>query len=257
MNMETKKPFTQKLEAFFAGKGFYIVLALCLTVIGASAWAMLSGTAGETEALGSGALPVAELTPEDALPVVGGTLPSVVLTEAPAAAQAPEETAAPAEAQASPAHSGAVELPEATLPAGTETRPYFVWPVAGELEREYSVEALRFDPTMQDWRTHDGVDVAAALGEPVRAAGDGRVTAVYEDDRWGTVVVIAHGDGLTGFYANLAATPTVAQGQTVNVGQVIGSVGSTALCEIGEASHLHFALYRDGVSVDPGTIVNS
>ena len=40
---EKKKGFGESLEAFFAGKGFYIVLFLCVAVIGVSAWAMLTG----------------------------------------------------------------------------------------------------------------------------------------------------------------------------------------------------------------------
>ena len=63
--------------------------------------------------------------------------------------------------------------------------------------------------------------------------------------------VIRHRDGLESVYANLAATPTVAVGDQVVVGQVIGAVGDTALCEIGQPSHLHFAITADGVAVDP------
>ena len=79
----------------------------------------------------------------------------------------------------------------------------------------------------------------------------GKVTEVYRDDLFGTTVVIAHSGGLTSQYSNLAATPTVAAGDSVTVGQVIGAVGDTALCETGEVCHLHFAMTKDGVSVDP------
>jgi len=64
-------------------------------------------------------------------------------------------------------------------------------------------------------------------------------------------VEITHGAGLVSIYANLAAVPTVAAGEQVTVGQVIGAVGDTALCEIGEVYHLHFAMRCNGESVDP------
>ena len=83
------------------------------------------------------------------------------------------------------------------------------------------------------------------------AAAKGTVAEVYEDDLLGTTVVIDHGEGLKSTYSNLAATPTVAAGDSVNMGDVIGSVGNTAIGETGEVIHLHFAMTKDGVSVDP------
>ena len=105
---------------------------------------------------------------------------------------------------------------------------------------------------MRDWRTHNGLDLAAELGSSVRAVANGKVTEIRDDDRYGTTVVLTHPDGLVSVYANLAALPTVSEGQQVSVGQIIGAVGDTALCEAGEACHLHFAMTLDGASVDPG-----
>jgi murein DD-endopeptidase MepM/ murein hydrolase activator NlpD len=104
---------------------------------------------------------------------------------------------------------------------------------------------------MQDWRTHDGVDIATELGAQVKALTNGTVSAIYDDDLYGTTIVIRHRGGLESVYCNLAATPTVSVGDQVVVGQVIGAVGDTALCETGEVCHLHFAMRRDGESVDP------
>ena len=112
------------------------------------------------------------------------------------------------------------------------------WPVSGEIERGYSVEALSYDVTMADWRTHDGVDILAQQGEVVVAAGDGEVVSVTQDDLYGTMVVIDHGSGIKTQYSNLADTPTVSPGDKVKGGDVIGSVGKTAICEIGQGSHM-------------------
>ena len=121
----------------------------------------------------------------------------------------------------------------------------------GDVERGYTMEALAYDVTMADWRTHDGVDILAQQGEVVCAAADGEVESIEQDDLYGTTVVISHGNGIKTVYSNLADTPTVAVGDKVKSGAVIGSVGKTAICEIGQGSHIHFAMSKDGQSIDP------
>ena len=113
------------------------------------------------------------------------------------------------------------------------------------------MDALQYDRTMQDWRTHSAVDIEADLGEKVLAAGDGIVERVYTDQMYGVTVVLYHGAGLRSIYCNLAGTPTVAAGDTVSLGQVIGAVGNTADAENGDVNHLHFAMTLDEVLVDP------
>jgi len=127
----------------------------------------------------------------------------------------------------------------------------YIWPVKGEILADFSLEVQAFDPTMGDWRTHDGIDIAAALGTEVRASGTGTVVGVYEDDLMGTTVVIDHGNGVTSLYANLAGTPTVTEGQPVEVGTVIGAIGKTAKAESKRSDHLHFEMTKDGTAVDP------
>lgn len=253
--MEKKKDFATRMEAFFAGKGFYIVLLLCVAVIGVSAWSMLSAGGGAEEETG---LPVSAVGSGEFSDTLK-TQPPVAVTQAPAkppaATTKPEpepetktETEPPQETPASVPETQPAEQPTANIPA---TADYYIWPVTGAVETDYSMAALVYDVTMRDWRTHDGLDLAADKGAQVRAAANGVVTAVYNDDRYGTTVVMEHANGLTSTYASLAETPTVAVGDHVGVGEVIGAVGDTALCEIGEASHLHFAMARNGESVDP------
>jgi murein DD-endopeptidase MepM/ murein hydrolase activator NlpD len=128
---------------------------------------------------------------------------------------------------------------------------YFIWPVSGVLERGHSQEVLLYDRTMADWRRHNGWDIAAELGTQVAAVADGVVSRVYSDDLYGTVVEIQHPNGLRSVYANLAAVPTVVIGQQVSGGDILGAVGDTALGEIGEVCHLHFAMEDDTGAVDP------
>ena len=127
----------------------------------------------------------------------------------------------------------------------------YIWPVTGELERTHSAERLSYDVTMRDWRTHEGVDIAAPLGETVYAAHAGVVRSIVQDGLFGTVLTVDHGDGVRTVYANLAAQPAVNVGDWVEAGSILGSVGDTALCEIGQGTHLHFAVEADGIGADP------
>ncbi len=225
-----------KFDKFFSGKGFYIVLVLCVAVIGISAWSILSGS------------PVKNAVKE----------PGITVQEKPTTENRRDDDAKAPEVD----DAGLKDIPEDTgkeienvvvMESGnTWSEPaVWVWPVQGELEREYSMEALAYDVTMADWRTHDGIDIAAKAGETVRAAADGTVESVEKDDLYGTTVVISHGSGIKTVYSNLAETPTVSVGDTVKAGDVIGSVGETAICEIGEPSHIHFSMSKDGRSINP------
>ena len=95
------------------------------------------------------------------------------------------------------------------------------------------------------------MDIAAEAGATVRAAADGEVYSVYDDDAMGMTVVIRHQGGYTTRYASLSETVSVNPGDTVTAGQTIGTVGNTALMESAIGDHLHFAVTCDGNPVDP------
>lgn len=253
----TNGPGDKTPGGFFAGKGFYIVLFLCAAVIGVSAWTLASGK-GTVQKTSENDTMLEEPYNEEA---------AVPATQAPAIGESelwevPEdvqevlaEPVAPetvSEGLSQPEPAPAQETEPASVAPGA-----FIWPVVGEIERAYSVEALRYDVTMADWRTHDGVDVVGELGQKVMAAASGKVTEVYDDDLYGTTVVIDHGGGLTSVYANLAEMPTVQVGDAVLGGETIGAIGTTALCEAGQTTHLHFAMRLNGESVDPGAYLPS
>ena len=227
------------LEGFLMGKGFYIVLFLCAAVIGLSAWMMTAGN--ETmEDLASSDVNLNNYRVETVLITPDVQAPKVEVMAI------PEPTAEPvieeAEEPAQPVWAEEEVLPDMSVT---------VWPVEGELERLYDVDHLHYDVTMRDWRTHDGLDIQAPLGQTVCAAMPGVVRFVQDDGFYGTFVTVDHGDGTCAVYANLASMPAVSVGDWVQAGDVIGAVGTTALCEIGQGTHLHFAVYLDGESVDP------
>ena len=234
-----------KSDKFFAGKGFYIVLFLCVTVIAASVWALLFGPANLKES-GIPTLelqePAENLEAEEEDQAEAGSDYETAMWEIP---DDVEEVLV--EAEAPQDITEAASIPETYY----ETARAFVWPVIGEVEMPYSVDTLVYDSTMGDWRTHDGVDIAGPLGEKVMAAASGSIVELYSDALYGTTVVIDHGDGLCSVYSNLAEVPVVTVGDAVLAGETIGAIGTTALCEIGETTHLHFAMTLNGESVDP------
>ncbi len=135
----------------------------------------------------------------------------------------------------------------------TDTLPEFSLPVDGEISFDFSDSVPVFSPTMGDWRTHLGVDVLAELGSEVFAVADGTVTNVWEDPFMGTCVSIEHSGNAVSIYKNLAKDvgDGIVIGCSVKAGDVIGSVGETAMNEIAQEPHLHFEMTVKGETVDP------
>lgn len=248
--MNKKPSMFEKIGNFMTGKGFYLVVLVCVAAIALSGFYLIrsvrSNSTGEEDQPVSGTADVAVVSPS----------PAVTVTPSPEIISSPEPDSSPS-VSPSPAVS---ETPAVTVspdpqpdpsPSASSAALVFTWPVKGSVLTGYSVEALAYDPTMGDWRTHSGIDIASAAGTEVMATAAGTVSSIYEDDLLGTTVVIDHGNGLISTYSNLAALPTVKAGDRVYTGTVIGSVGKTASAESGLNSHLHFALFQDDMAVDP------
>lgn len=233
-----KKNMLDRVSDFMAGKGFYIVLLLCVTALGVSGYYLFSGMDSGESQMVSGPVTVV-VTPQ----------PAPTPTASAAVAAVPPATASPKPAVTpTPAVQSA---PAPTAAPATATASVFTWPVKGSVLRGWSVETLSYDQTMGDWRVHDGVDLAAELGTAVMAPAGGTVSDVSTDDLMGTTVTILHADGVISVCANLDGVVSVEMGDTVRTGDVIGTVGGTAIAESREQGHLHLSMTRDGVSVDP------
>ena len=90
----------------------------------------------------------------------------------------------------------------------------------------------------------------------MKAAAEGEVYTVYNDEAMGTTVVIRHQDGYTTHYASLAEEVLVKAGDKVSLGQTIGTVGSTALMESALGDHVCFRVTCNGETVDPAEFLN-
>lgn len=237
-----KRSFGTRIGDFMAGQGFYIVLFLCIAAIGISGYFLFStlSNPGGSTAVSNPTQVVVSDSPSPSVPGTASPVPSVSPKPSVSPSAKPSPSASP-----STAPSPSPKQNEAVTPT------IFTWPVKGGILKEFSLEVLAYDPTMNDWRVHSGVDIAASVGATVMAMADGTVADVFDDGLMGTAVVIDHGGELTSTYYNLAATPTVSVGDTVTRGSVIGSVGSTAMAESALSPHLHLEMAQNGVSVDP------
>ncbi len=118
-----------------------------------------------------------------------------------------------------------------------EEPPSFTMPVSGSVVTEFSGDELVYNNTMNDWRTHNGVDIAAALDTAVMAAVGGEVISVSIDDLWGGVVEIASED-VTIRYCGLNPDIAVQKGQQLRSGEIIGKIGEVP-AEIADEPHIH------------------
>lgn len=124
-------------------------------------------------------------------------------------------------------------------------------PVQGTAGTGFSLTTPVFSETMNDWRVHQGIDYKTEGPVQVVAAADGIVEQVYTCELMGLTVEIRHADDTISVYQSLSGEAEVIAGQEVRQGDVIGKTGSSADCEVLEGDHLHFALIRDGVYLNP------
>ena len=124
-------------------------------------------------------------------------------------------------------------------------------PIKGEILREFAPDSLVYSDTLEEWITHNGIDIKADKTAVVTSATKGTVFAIKNDPRYGLTVIINHDDGYQTVYANLLTAEFVVEGEEIEAGQTIGTVGNTATFEIADDYHLHFELIKDGEYLNP------
>jgi murein DD-endopeptidase MepM/ murein hydrolase activator NlpD len=131
----------------------------------------------------------------------------------------------------------------------TPESTYFA-PIAGTLATWPCFAPINDGYGDRDGGFHYGVDIMCPYGTPLVAAAGGVVEVVEEGGGgWGTYVKIAHGDGIATLYSHMVSgSPTVAIGDIVEAGQVIGATGQTGYAT---APHCHFEVWVGGERVDP------
>ncbi len=223
------------LGGFLQGKGFYAALAVCLLGAVAAAWVTVDRTVSSVN------------EPKENISVPENR---VILDNK----YDPNESLFAAEDVGKPKEDVQIEepkVPEESTFNFVNSGVKFIKPVDGEIIGKHSEGELIKYEALGEWRTHDGIDIAADAGAEIKASADGKVTSVTNDPLWGTVVEIEHKGNIVSIYYGLAGETNVKAGDEVKAGDVIGTLGETNLAEVDKASHLHFAMKEKGKFIDP------
>ena len=148
---------------------------------------------------------------------------------------------------------------ETTRPQGNVSKPTadeipsFALPVNGALTKKHDATLQVYSNTMGDYRVHLGIDIVTEENAPVYAAADGKIEKIWEDVKMGYCMAVKHGGDCVTIYKNLGETlpEGIAEGVSVRSGQLIATIGNSAMVEVAEEPHLHFEMTVGGLSVDP------
>ncbi len=116
----------------------------------------------------------------------------------------------------------------------------------GKVSQAFSGNTLVYNPTLGDWRTHNGTDYTA---EQVTAVAAGTVTAIADDALWGRVVEVTDAQDRVWRYCGLEEV-AVTQREKVTAGTRLGTTGNVP-AEAQQGSHLHLECRKAGACLDP------
>ena len=113
-----------------------------------------------------------------------------------------------------------------------------------------------YSKTLDMWKVHLGIDIAAKVESEVVSVCDGEVIEVSKSNFYGNTVKIQHKDGYVSVYSNLDEDISLKKGDEVKQGEVIGKIGVSALGEIADESHLHFEILKGTESINPKDVLD-
>ena len=238
---EKKDGTFSKVLKKMEGKGFYIILGLCVLAIGVSGYVIFF-----TETVKD--IPIDSTIDIDSIfdyenqdkPVINNpdSPSSNYPDNVPGATDDPNRNDEPTMEYPDDQNQPVVQLPNA------------VAPTAGDVIREFSGDQLVYDITMEDWRTHNGTDYSCTQGDTIFCVRDGTVTNVFEDGLMGWSVSVKHTDGIISTYSGLSATSVVKKGDVLKMGDAVGTAGGTAIAESNQPYHVHVSITKDGKYID-------
>ena len=252
------------IYSFLDKEGFYIILFLCVCIVATTAvWVtkanidrlaaedaqlppILDNNAGSTELVNDDLIlnnDVIEQIKEDEKIV-----PTVAST-------AQEKPAPVKENQPSQQAENTVDAEEVMSNQKQTATSAMTVPLVGSIGMKYAVDSLVYSKTLDQFTTHEGIDIIAPINTPVMAAQAGGVIEVVVDSRLGITIAIAHEGNIITRYSNLSTDQMVEVGDFVERGEVISGVGRSALFSIAEEPHLHFEVLVEGKNVDPSLYI--
>lgn len=236
-----EKNWKDKLSKFFNTKGFYVILAVCIIIVAATAIFVTTQNVNSPDtSMNNGKIIPGEANAnanqDDPTKAVNGTVGKT-------------EAANPTTATNTPAKAAV------TKPKTTAAVIKFNRPVDGSIVKDFTRDINTFSEskTLGDIRAHKGLDFKVDKLTKVRAVADGTVCLV-ENNANGITVEISHGsNGLITRYAGLSkqGLEDMSFGLKVKANEIIGLVGDPIQSECEDGAHLHFEVLKNGKSVDP------
>lgn len=254
-----EKNWKNKLSKFFNNKGFYIILAVCILIVAATAIYVATQNMNSPDSSMNDTTKFvpgeanSEEEPEEQAKAVAGSISKADMASPSAAANQSTTASTPA--------SDPVKADAATSakPKSDNTAVKsilkFNRPVDGPIMKDFTRDVTTFSEskTLGDIRAHKGLDFKVEKLTKVRAVADGTICLV-EDNANGITVEISHGsDGLVTKYAGLSkqGLEDICCGLKVKANEIIGLVGDPIQSECEDGAHLHFEVLKNGKSVDP------
>ncbi len=256
--MSKSNSFKEKFKKFIAGNGFYAILAVCLVGAGAAAWVAVNNTIDsidennkiiEQKQSSKAEMPSwdfdkAEKTEnkKDDIKIEGkDKKEKSEKTETAKPKKQTEEKPAEKKEKTEEKKENKTLRPQSIT---------FIMPVEGNIITAFSNGKLVKDPTLDEWKTHNGVDIKVPVGSAVVSCADGKIEKIYKDKLWGCVIEVSHSDGTTAHYCGIEPINNIKEGDIVRSHQQIGKTIQIP-CEIAVEPHLHFAMKQDGKWINP------
>jgi murein DD-endopeptidase MepM/ murein hydrolase activator NlpD len=256
----------KKSSKTFDREGFYIILFICLCIVAVTAVYISRNNSGTAKKSAEGQKVIdQQKEPEDKTDLVQGNtsdLKSVTDNKTVPAVNPPDKSN----------NTSSVTKTPATVKTDASTTQTFkiAMPVEGKISKDFDKEELQFSQSLNQWETHEGIDILCEIGSEVKAVASGKVVDIISEDNaasgsekyvFGVTVIIEHSNGMRSVYSNLdngnEVTLKLKKGDSIKKGQVIGIVGDTTLKENAatEGSHLHFSMLKKSgkeyVTVNP------
>lgn len=231
--------YTQYSRKKKGSSAFYIIIALCLIVVGVAAWFGFSSMSDNTAEKNLSSM---ESQFESEIDQYQSDLDEYV-------SDTPSYTDNESDSSYDANESGEVKDKNSDQTASAEAQKVkaYSMPVNGEILKDFNTKALQFSATYNDMRIHAAVDIACHEGTLVSAVADGKVQDIENSAEFGKTITIDHGDGLVIKYCGLKNI-TAEKDTAVRMGDSIGAVG-TVPCECADQSHLHIEAYQNGKSI--------
>jgi murein DD-endopeptidase MepM/ murein hydrolase activator NlpD len=125
-----------------------------------------------------------------------------------------------------------------------------IWPIDGNVLLNYSMDETVYFSTLDQYKYNPALIIAGNVGQEVKSAEDGKVTAIKTDAQTGVTVTVSLGDGYEAVYGQLGEV-CVKQGENITEGDIIGYLGEPTKYYSVEGCNLYFQLLKDGEPVNP------